>query len=123
MLKFKNDSQQLHDEFHHAITEPLRVILYNLAGYLESNHQKDLTLTSLIRTDNPASVHAYGRGADAETSNLTEQERMSAEDFINKNFPYASDGRGIKTILYEYAGQIAGGRTSTGNHWHIQTRV
>jgi hypothetical protein len=121
MLKFKNDGQQLHDEFYYSITERLRTVLYNLAGYLESNFQKDLVITSLVRLDNKDSVHYYGRGADAETENLTLQERIAAEEFINTNFQYNKAGQ-LATMIFETKGQVINGTTATADHWHIQTR-
>ena len=102
MLLFK--CPNLKDEFN-EITDKLKTILFAIAGWRDFYYHKDVVITSLIRRDNPNSVHYYGRGADLRIHDWTNDEISRAKLWIDTIFPY---GKGKPTFYPE------------SDHIHIQ---
>ena len=122
IIQFKHEGKEY--EFD-QIDGRLRFVLFAAAGYMYNKHRKILVITELKRSqemqdlyykDNPdyrkkpwQSVHQYGRGADISVLNLTKEEYMDLEYFINSHVIY--DGIRVSALVHD-VGQ--------GIHFHIQ---
>lgn len=80
MVKFKDDSSRLQDEFKTKIDLRLQFLLLELAAFIWDRWQKQTTITCLLRTptendalpgSNPQSAHIRGDAADLRTHNYT----------------------------------------------------
>jgi uncharacterized protein YcbK (DUF882 family) len=89
MLKYKEP--QFEDEL--LQTSPkLQGILYSIVGYRQEKFQADVVITSVIRKDNPDSLHYYGRALDIRVKDWTEGSIEDISNFINRAFPYGKEG-------------------------------
>jgi hypothetical protein len=117
MILFK--SQELKAQFDNEITSTLRNLLYALAGFLKYTFGLDLEITSMVRYDAPVLIHWYKRAADISTQNFTPEQIQKTKDWINNNFLYGDIHH--DSCIFEKAGEVVNGTTSTGDHLHVQT--
>lgn len=72
----------------------------------------EAVITSLIRSDNPNSVHAYGRGADIRTRDWPDYLKQRVADAVNLVFQYDPDRPHMQCAMIHDVGQ--------GEHLHLQ---
>ena len=87
----------------------LRFIVYALAGFIQNEYSKTITITSIYREGDPG-THGCWRAVDIRTWNYSDDEIADIINFINKSLPYGYGA--YKTSLYHNVGQ--------GEHIHIQ---
>jgi hypothetical protein len=105
-------SPELKEEYQEKINKRLKVILLAVSVFCWNSFHKEITITSLIRLDNPHSVHYYGRGADVRSRNFTNEEKIKILNYTN-SFLYGKDN--IKTCILERFNQ-------KNEHFHIQVK-
>jgi len=83
MVKFKDDSTRLQDEFKTEIDLRLQFLVLNLASFVYESFKKPVTITCLLRTpsenadltgSNPQSAHLRGDGADIRSRDYSQPE-------------------------------------------------
>ena len=100
-------------QYQNDIHPRLHGILLALSGFCWNSFRKEVTITSLVRVDNPKSVHFYGRGADVRSKIFTHQEKIEICYYLNTSFPYNKGD--YKTCLLEY-------EDTDNEHFHIQVK-
>lgn len=84
-----------------AIDPKLFLILADAHEYLCRVHnQKFMMVTSVIRKDNPNSVHYYGRGVDTRSLHLEQNVIDSLLEYINNKYPYDIERPALKTVIH-----------------------
>jgi hypothetical protein len=101
-------------QYQNEIHKRLHGIILALAGFSWNSFKKEITVTSLIRLDNPKSVHYYGRGADIRSKCFTHQEKIEILYYLNTSFTYNKGD--LKTCLLEY-------KDEENEHFHIQVKA
>jgi len=114
MERFSNDKMRfkisrLKEEFW-QLESKLRKILCDLDHFCIEKFGRDIMLTSLIRKDNPNSVHFYCRGADVRSKDFSPDRVKLVLEYINSKYPYGK--KNLKTMIQHNVGQ--------GEHFHIQ---
>lgn len=101
-------------EYQEVINKRLHGLLLALSTFTQTYFKKEITITSLVRLDNPKSVHYYKRGADVRSKDLTHKEKIEILYYLNTNFPY---GKGdYKTCILE-------AEDTENEHFHIQVKA
>lgn len=109
-MKFK--TPELESQYLTQIANRLKYTLLQIDTFIQKARGEELIITSLIRKDNPNSVHYYGRGADARSFWVENKETLMWR--INSRLPY---GKGnYKTILLE-------NKNTKNEHFHIQVKA
>lgn len=105
MILFKHgvDSRELA-----RIHPKLRRLVDWVSDYCWQNWMDDIVVTSIFRTDNPSSVHAYGRGIDLAT--LVRGNSEELRRIVNDLHPY---GDGVHETIPEL-------RHGNAPHLHLQ---
>ena len=83
-MRFKEPILAL--EYQEKINKRLHGILIALSGFCWHSFRKETTITSIIRLDNPKSVHYYGRGADVRSKIFTHKEKLEICYYLNTFF-------------------------------------
>jgi hypothetical protein len=87
MIRFKEDKLEVEFE---QVDSRLQVIAYSLAGFIAHKFDKDFIITSIYRSGNDFSVHAYWRGLDfrvqqaGKKSYFTKEEQDSIVDYCEQ---------------------------------------
>lgn len=134
MIRYKNDSQRLVDEFNSLRIENnelWEMIQNNLVPYCESNFGKDVTITMIYRTqeeqdriykgktnsrgvkydDKPwKSPHQFWHSVDLRSRDYTQAEIKQVNDYIN----------GLYNPINYYRFTIFDHNVGLGQHWHSQ---
>jgi hypothetical protein len=92
-------------------------ILFEAEGYALHQWTKGLAVTSILRPENPSSVHAHWRGVDVglRSSAMTTEEMTDLARWINRFWQYDKTSRHVA---------LFGDLDPRGRHWdhlHLQT--
>jgi len=110
-MQFK--TEDLRRQWSEADLDPrLRDLVEFVDLDLRRTEEREAVVTSLIRTDNPSSVHAYGRGADIRTRDWPAGLPEGLAHKINVLFVYDPERPEKQCALVHNVGQ--------GTHLHLQ---
>ena len=115
MLKFKN--KQIQEEFK-RIKPKLQSVLLMAAGWLDTYHHENLTVTCFFRGG--GGVHPLGRGADTRISRPSEKMWDELIDFILKHATYGKTGH---NIIFDERTKRSGGWTAPHFHWQVRANT
>ena len=113
MLRFK--TKEIQEEFK-RINPKLQSILLMAAGWLDTYHHENLTITCLFRDG--GGVHPLGRGADTRIDRPEEKMWEDVIAFIQNHATYGKQGHNI--IFDERTKRSSGW---TGPHFNWQVRA
>ena len=102
----------------HRETPLLAHITHGLMSYAQWRYGLDLAITSILRRDNPRSVHAWWRGLDIGrlSSNATGAQMTALAEYINGLWVYSGGGNLWVAVF--------GDLDPKGRHWdHMHLQV
>jgi hypothetical protein len=113
MITFKEE--HMRGEFF-SLDARLILIVADLHEYLFRKHNyKIITVTSVLRKDNPNSVHAYFRGIDIRSRDMSQEMIEDVLEVFNNKYTYDIDRPALKTVIHH---KVDGGQF----HLHVQVK-
>lgn len=98
-----------------GVNPKLLLIIADAHEYMHRVHNYNIiTITSVLRLDNPNSVHAHGRGVDIRSIDMTQHQIDSLVEYINNKYVYDVSRPNLKTLFYH---KVVGGQ------WHLHFQV